>query len=97
MREHIWITRSAWFDARPFPVAHCARCGLRRRRGEPLEKGPCQPSVRHRVGFFMGIALTVAALVLSVVISPVIFAGYVAVAIVFGVLQWGWRRLRNQP
>jgi hypothetical protein len=114
MREHTWITRSAWFDARPYPVAYCARCGLRIRRRlndgrvirsgergrmnavELLPVGPCQPTILHRIGQVVGIALAVAALVGSVVISPVVFAGWLAACVAFGVLQWGWRRLREQ-
>jgi Flp pilus assembly protein TadB len=64
---------------------------------EPLPVGPCQPTLLRRFSSVMGIVLVVAALVLSVVVSPFIFAGFVAAAIVLGVLQAGWRLLRKQP
>ena len=64
---------------------------------EPLPVGPCEPTVLHRIGRIMAIPLIVAALVLSVIVSPVVFAGFVVACMVFGVLHSGWRWLRNEP
>jgi hypothetical protein len=37
-------------------------------------------------------------IVLSVVVSPYFFAGFVAICAAFGVLRWGWRVMRGtQP
>lgn len=62
---------------------------------QPLPVGPCEPTVLHRVGKATGFVLLVAAVVLSVVISPYVFAGFVLVCMAFGVLRWGWRVLRG--
>jgi hypothetical protein len=67
---------------------------------EPLPLGPCEATdhpIVDRIVLIVGIALTVVVLVLSILVSPVFFVGYVAVCAVFGVLQAGWRWLRKQP
>jgi hypothetical protein len=45
----------------------------------------------------MAILITVAALVLSVIISPLVFIGFLVASAVFAVLRAGWRWLRDQP
>jgi hypothetical protein len=51
----------------------------------------------HRVGRVPGLALVAAALVLSVVVSPYVFVGFLAACAVFGLLRAGWRWLRDLP
>jgi hypothetical protein len=62
---------------------------------EPLPAGPCEPTALHRVGRVAGLALVAAALVLSVVVSPYVFVGFLAACAVFGLLRAGWRWLRD--